>query len=1228
MRILRLDLLAFGPFTGRSLDFGNGSPGLQIVYGPNEAGKTSSLRALRNLLYGIPERSPDDFVHSYKNLRIGGVLEAADGTRLEFIRRKGRSKTLRGPDDGEVFDESRLQQLLGGVDEAMFCRRFGIDCEELRRGGESVVCGGGDLGEILFAAGAGLADLRKIQQRLDAEAETIFKARGSNQRIAQALLQLKQSREAIRNAQLPTSAWVEHDEALRQAERGQREIDEELDRKRRERSRLDRIRRSLPLISRLKPLREALAAVADAPLLPETFPGDRREAETNLGNAKKDQRLAEREIERLERDLRGIEVPVELMEHRTAIAQLHTDLGSIRKAARDRPGLVGRRDGAQQQARELLQELGRTLEPAEAESLRLSKVQRKRIQDLGGEFKALVERQQSSEQAVRKLALDIERVEKALKQLPPERDTAELERIIRRVQKQGDLDAQHGTAAAELQRLREQANVELKKLRLFAGTLEELERLPVPPAETIDRFEHELSDADRDISGLREQFAELTAANQELQNSLEALRLEREVPSEADLQQARRRRDAGWQLVQQVWRDRSSSDDPAVAAFIDEFSPGGDLVAAFRESIEAADAVADRLRREADRVARNARLTADLQQAQRKLAEAAERLERVECHRQDVWNEWRKQWEPASVEPLSPREMRAWRNTQQSLVGLAADVRNRQVQLQRLSSLIESSRAELTNCLHELDQSHESLKGSDPFAGHRSAQVLYRSPAKGSDPVRNVPEDEPLSTMLDRCEQIAEQIRSANQQRDQLLSEQEKLIQQQSETERQADEASRQVSEWRMEWAMAVAELGLDGDSKPSQANALIEAVDDLLKLLKESRELDERIGGIDADAEKFEQLVRQLIEQVAADLLDTLSNSVEQALADLIDRLSRAERDQTKLDGLQEQLQIERGRKEDAESRLTQWQQALGRLCEQAGCSTPAELTQAEERSRTRRETEAELKRLEQQLYELAAGTALDEWITTADEFDSDQVQASLTSLADQIAGLEHEKNGVSEAVGQHRNELSRMDGSGKAAEAQIQAEHLLASIRGDAEEYIRRRLASVVLSRAIERFRETNQGPVLDCAAELFADLTLGSFAGLRADYDSSGNAVLVGIRAGGQSVPVTGMSDGTCDQLYLALRLALLESSLQHGEPLPLIVDDVLVMFDDDRARAALRALARLSKKTQVVFFTHHEHLLEVAREALDSSLLCIQRLDASAGFAQKRGQSPSSCALVDL
>jgi uncharacterized protein YhaN len=73
---------------------------------------------------------------------------------------------------------------------------------------------------------------------------------------------------------------------------------------------------------------------------------------------------------------------------------------------------------------------------------------------------------------------------------------------------------------------------------------------------------------------------------------------------------------------------------------------------------------------------------------------------------------------------------------------------------------------------------------------------------------------------------------------------------------------------------------------------------------------------------------------------------------------------------------------------------------------------------------------------------------------------------------------------------------------------------------------------------------------------------------------------------------MSDGTCDQLFLALRIATLESRLEAGEPMPFIVDDILINFDDSRSRATLEVLAELSRKNQVILFTHHRQVVDEA------------------------------------
>jgi uncharacterized protein YhaN len=92
MKLARLLLQAFGPFTDTELVFtGNGihpAANFHLIYGPNEAGKSSALRAMMDLRFGIPLRSPDDFVHPTSQLRVAGVFLDDQGQGNHEDRRK------------------------------------------------------------------------------------------------------------------------------------------------------------------------------------------------------------------------------------------------------------------------------------------------------------------------------------------------------------------------------------------------------------------------------------------------------------------------------------------------------------------------------------------------------------------------------------------------------------------------------------------------------------------------------------------------------------------------------------------------------------------------------------------------------------------------------------------------------------------------------------------------------------------------------------------------------------------------------------------------------------------------------------------------------------------------------------------------------------------------------------------------------------------------------------
>jgi uncharacterized protein YhaN len=154
--------------------------------------------------------------------------------------------------------------------------------------------------------------------------------------------------------------------------------------------------------------------------------------------------------------------------------------------------------------------------------------------------------------------------------------------------------------------------------------------------------------------------------------------------------------------------------------------------------------------------------------------------------------------------------------------------------------------------------------------------------------------------------------------------------------------------------------------------------------------------------------------------------------------------------------------------------------------------------------------------------------------------------------------------------------------------------------------------LTAGIERYRSANEDPILKLASQAFRAMTLERFRGIEITLDDDGKHLLVGKRSEdgpGSEVTVEQMSDGTRDQLYLALRLACLQQWNTVHEPIPLIVDDILVHFDDQRSVQTLKQLVRLSEQTQVIFFTHHQHLIELAQANLPSDKVFVHELSHS-------------------
>lgn len=1182
MRLLEIHYQAFGPFTDLRLDLSGGREGLHILYGPNEAGKSSALRGLLALLFGMPQQSLDNFLHDYDKLRVGARLRRSDGAELVCVRRKGRKATLLKP-DGKPLPEEALQPFLGGVTEHAFRMFFALNHAELLSGGQEILAGKGELGTSLFSAAVGGARLRKVVEDLERESRELFLPRGQGQKLNLALARYEEARREMRQASLSSVEWSSHLKAFETATAERERVRARLAERRAVCDRLERLRDILPKVAERQRLLERQQELGDAVLLRADFGEERWRAQQQLAEAATIEHQAQEELAGLDAELGRLTVDEQLLAEAETVHELYRRLGSYQKAAGDLPTLLARRRQAEEDAQALLKDLHPTLDLADLQRLLPTLPKRARIGELATRGQELITAAEAARKAIVKLETDESHLLMELGSLPSQRETGTLRAAIEAAQAHGRIEAELGKLRAELASLEAQCEVEQHRLGKGAGSLEVLEALPVPTEDTLARFESELLDLCRELKMAAAARSKLETELAEVERQLLELTFRGEVLTEADLESARRRRETGWRIIRRIWLEGAGVADEAAA-----FAPDQDLPTAYEASVRKADEVADRLRREAERVAACAALRSRQEMLSRELERLRLEQGRLEQRKMDVEAAWEAEWQAAGIRPLPPREMQSWLNRHAKLCEQVQRVRALRLQEKHLDEVVAASRAAIQRALEEVGE-------TEPVAGLTLEALLSRA-----------------RLVLARLEEVEKKRRDLAAKLDDIKSER-------REAETEEREAQRRLEDWQKEWAAALKDLQLPEGALPAQALAVVDRLEAITNKMSEAAGYAHRIEGIETDAERFRQDVQAFAKRVAPDL-STLAP--ERAVEGLRARLADSQQRAVRREALQSQRSLRARTLEDARRKMLASQAQLARLCQEARCESPDELPEAEARAEQAHRLRAEVDLIERQMLERGGGASLEQLLREAGSADREALPREIEAIRREIEELEASERELSEAIGAERNELKRMDGSARAAEAAEQAQSYLAQIRESAQQYLRLRLASLVLRREIERYREENQGPLLARAGEIFARLTLSSFTRLTSDFNERDEPILVGIRPSGQAVRVEGMSEGTRDQLHLALRLASIEKHLVAAEPLPVVLDDVLINFDDERAAAGLSVLAELSAKTQVLLFTHHKRLVEIGRavcpsQAIVHELHTARSAAASDGFSAGNG-----------
>ena len=1192
MKILQLDLQAFGFFTDKTFNFSAEVPGLHLLYGMNEAGKSTMRRALRHFFFGIPVRTADAYLHANDKLRIGARLLNSEGEELICYRRKGRKNTLLDADNNPLDDE-RLQDFLGGMKESQFTALYCFDHDHLRQGGEDLLNGGGDVGESLFEAGTGTLKVHDVLAELDNEKSELFKARGTKPRLNKEIRAYKEACKRIQDTSLSVDKWSEQAKKLDEAQQRQAQLTHQLQNYRAEQNRLARIKRTRPRLQRHQEFKTELLELAEVILLPDDAVAKHSEAILALRTAKAQEEQAHQDITQLQDQIEAINVPQALLAQKATIDDLRGRLGSHQKAARDLPGVRTEMRTVEGEARTLLRRIYPHLDLQDvASQLLITNPQREYLKKIAAHAPALYEKQASIEKRAAELTEQLAQRRTALDALAIPPDLSVLQAVLKRACQYGNLEETQAKAEQEVRLLAERIEIGLKQIS--CDKLETLEQTALPRIERIDDFYRRFNDLENDRQRIKEHLLEARQRNERSTQKINALSWAGEIPTEEALEKARQVRQKDWVKIKKLKSSRTAKkkQDNTLSLFeggekanvypFDTINTnsikggvGNEVFDSFEETMLYVDELSDRLRREAKRVAEYSMLLAEQKSAQHEKEQQTKKWHTVEALIKSLQNEWEESWKATGIKPWTPAEMRSWLNEALGLRQQAAILRERRHHIKEQQKFITALCQELTQAL-------------TPLKSFVNGEFLTC-----------------LSDLIGQGNACVEKVTNLQHQRENLQLEINNLYKEQLQIQAAQQRANHALEQWQTNWAQALTPLQLPPDTPPETARSVLNDLDHVLNKIDRANGLRRRVELMQRDAKSFRQDVATLIKKIAPKLGD---EPAEQAVPALSNYLSQAEKDLTRVEQLQQRLEAEQQRLSHASQQLQTSQAHLQVLLEQAHCDDMAALEEAEKASLHKKEVLQDLADVGEQLLEQGDGMSLGELSAEAAAVDIEQLPSQLQSCTEQIQQLEQERSSIDQSIGELRTLLKQMDGNAAAAQAADEAQLALAEVENLSERYMQVHLAASVLRKSIDRYREQNQGPVVKRASELFQRLTLNSFCGLRTDYSGyNDQPVLVGVRTQDNvHIQTTSMSDGTRDQLYLALRLASIERLMAKNTPIPLILDDILINFDDERSSVTLNILGELCQQTQILFLTHHSRLVELAQATVPKKWLVKHQL----------------------
>ena len=1165
MRLNALDITRYGKFTDHVIDFGRpveGQPDLHIIYGPNEAGKSTVFSAFLDLLFGIETRSRFNFIHPYSAMRIGAVLDMADGP-LEVARIKRPQRSLLDGNDRPIA-EGLLQNELAGLDREAYRMMFSLDDDTLEAGGESILASEGDLGQLLFAASTGLADLSRALIGLKTEADGFYKYRarsGELQDLKTELGDLKAERDRI------DTFAAEYTQLVKVRDRAKAQYEEAITERGRTQARIEDIGRylsALPRLAALRTLRGELAQFSGLPDVPDRWLKDLPALQTKeieLGTRLKE---AEAEIERIDEELAAIDTDKTALRLADRIDALAAFRARHETAETDLPERRLQLQELELKIKGILVRLGKS-DVTQPESLVLDAASVGVLQELI-ETRSGIEA--SMEAAKKELETAKERLDEARARQPQmagsdgsageERETkiAVLTQIVEKL-RGSDHQARLQLAERSCRNNRETLQQHMTELRPWPGTDDQLADLSPPLPGDIERWRDALAEANRLIDRHEAEVDKLEDERRRVQARLDTISNVDGVVSEGDAAKVRAEREEAWAAHRREMNEASAT--------------------AFEAVLRRDDIVVNaRLRHEAE-IAKLHEANGTLAALNADLESCGGRLKTALASRRAIHDELAAYH--LSITPRLPdfalSQLESWLARREK----ALEARSN---LKRAEQDLGAAKADMSAAYKALSDALTALGlAPDPEISYESLEFLARS-------------------MVDREAKLSLQRED--------LRNRESEIQARDREFQKASEADRA---WQASWSKACSASWLgEGEAAPSVAaiREILAALSELGPSAEKHAGLTDRIQQMEDDRVRFRREAIAIAEGLE---VDTQNGDAVTLSHQITDRLQQARAARSTKAARTQDLKKAQTRQRDLVSRLAIHNQQTEEMTAFLEVSSLAEAAVKLQEVAKRAELTRQAQDAEREILETLGLPTIEAAETTLDETDRTALETELAELKGRLSDQDERTRELFANDRKAADRIEAVGGDSAAAEIEEKRRTILLRIEEKAQNYMRLRVGVLAAEHALYLYRDKHRSSMMARASSAFRAISREAYTKLTTQLEKD-SEILIAVAADGSSKVASELSKGTRFQLYLALRVAGYYEFAQSRPVVPFIADDIMETFDEFRSEETFKVFTEMAQVGQVIYLTHHRHLCEIAQDVCAS----VRIHDLTAPSVRKR------------